>query len=798
MPIRYDDDARTLALSVRDLLEEGAPTGHLVVEIAQTRAARMAAGRAAHIDHQEEQGELDAAYRAEVRLKHQMAIRDWTVVLHGRVDGLTEEDGRTVVEEIKSTALESDQLQPTTAADWPAYVGQLELYLWILHQAQVSQPVGRLVLVSLIDGSKHVLGVPLDAARTERFVRLRLEEITAARDRRIAWLRWRRNARVPIPHPEWRAGQREISEATLWGLQVGHQVLVEAPTGLGKTAAVLHGVLQFALARDLQVFWATARTTQQDGVERTVARFAEAGLPVRTLVLAAREKACLNTIVACRPDACRYARNYYDKLRERDLVHSLVESRRTTRGDLRTAGTEAEVCPFELSLDASEHVDLVVGDYNYAFDPGVYLRRHFGEDAARWIVVVDEAHQLVDRARDYGSPRLFAADANKAAEFLWADAEYRAFAELAEEIAALIERTARQADGPRRDDAVVCTLPRKELAWLVEQLDAVAMDYALLRSRRPLSAHGERDPWIEIARGVLRLAGAAETAGPETVALACATPGAEWLGLSCLDPSAWLGPRLARLGGFVAVSATLTPTAFYRDLLGLQRERVDVVQVPSPFPPENRRVLIAPRVSTAFRDRAAHAAPTAAVLAQCIAAVPGNVAVYFPSFAMLRDIAARWALPGRQILSQEPTMPDALRREWLDRLARPGPPAVLAAVLGGIFAEGIDLPAGALSGVFVVGPALPPVGLERDLLSDYYEQRYGQGFRYASLVPGMTRVVQAAGRLIRRPEDRGVIVLFDRRFRWKEYQELLPSEWVVDVADDPAGEISSFFLENGK
>jgi DNA excision repair protein ERCC-2 len=706
---------------------------------------------------------------------------------------MTEEDGRTVVEEIKSTALDADRLAPTTAADWPGYVGQLELYLWILHEAQVGEPVGRLVLVSLLDGSKHVLGVPLDAEKTGRFVRARLEEITAARDRRIAWLHWRREARVPIPHPEWRRGQREISEATLWGLQIGHQVLVEAPTGLGKTAAVLHGVLQFALARDLQVFWATSRTTQQDGVERTVARFAEAGLPVRTIVLSAREKACLNTVVACRPDACRFARNYYDKLREKDLVHTLVESRRTSRADLRAAGTDAEVCPFELSLDASEHVDLVVGDYNYAFDPGVYLRRHFGEDAGRWIVVVDEAHQLIDRAREYGSPRVSAADANRAAEFLWADAEYRVFAELVEDIASLIERTARAADGPRRDGAVVATLPREELGRMVDRIDAVAMDYALVRARRPLAAIGERDPWIDLARSVLRLAASAEMAGPETVCLASDVPGAEWLGLSCLDPSAWLGPRLARLGGFVAVSATLTPTAFYRDLLGLQRERVDVVQVPSPFPPENRRVLVAPRVSTAFKDRAAHAAPTAALLQQCIAAIPGNVAVYFPSFAMLRDLAARWSLPGRELLAQEPTMPDALRREWLDRLARPGPPAVLAAVLGGIFAEGIDLPAGALSGVLVVGPALPPVGLERDLLANYYEERYGQGFRYASLVPGMTRVVQAAGRLIRRPEDRGVIVLLDRRFRWKEYQEMLPADWVVEVADDPAAEISRFF-----
>jgi DNA excision repair protein ERCC-2 len=795
VPIRYDDDARTLALSVRDLLEEGAPSGHLTLEVAQTRQARLAAGRAVHTDHQGEQAGLDAAYRAEVRLKHNIAIRDWTVVLHGRVDGLTEEDGRSVVEEIKSTAFDAASLQKTTLADWAGYVSQLEVYLWMLHEARYDRPIGRLVLVSLSDGSKHVLGVPLDAERIGRFVRDRLVDIARERERRIAWMQWRRTAKVPLPHPDWRQGQREISEAVLWGLQIGHQVLIEAPTGLGKTAAILHGALQFAFSRDLQVFWATSRTTQQDGVDRTLRRFAEAGLPLRTIRINAKEKMCLNAVVACRPDACRHAFRYYDKMREKDLPHALIGSP-LGRSELMAAGAEHEVCPFELSLDASYHADVLVGDYNYVFDPGVYLRRHFGEDSGRWLVVVDEAHQLVDRAREYGSPRISAADANRAAEILWEDAKYAPFAELCEEIAALVERTARGAPGPKREGLAVAEIPRAELQRLADRIDDVAMDYALLKAQRPIAGVGERDPWLDVGRGLLRLVASVESAGPETIALASDAEGQEWFGLLCLDPSAWLGPRLARLGGFVACSATLTPSAFYRDLLGLPKDRTDVVQVPSPFPPENRRVLVAPRVSTAYRDRVSHAAPTADLLAKCIEAIPGNVAVYFPSFAMLRDLTGRWNLPGHELLAQEPTMPDARRKEWLDRLAAPGRPAVLAAVLGGIFAEGIDLPPGALSGVLVVGPALPPVGLERDLLQQHYEERYGQGFRYASLVPGMTRVVQAAGRLIRRLEDRGVVVLLDRRFRWREYQELLPADWVVEVPDDPATEIRAFFQDS--
>jgi len=198
-------------------------------------------------------------------------------------------------------------------------------------------------------------------------------------------------------------------------------------------------------------------------------------------------------------------------------------------------------------------------------------------------------------------------------------------------------------------------------------------------------------------------------------------------------------------------------------------------------------------VSTAYRDRGPDADRTAGIIGRCVTATPGNVAVYFPSFAMLDDIVGRLDVAGRELLVQRRSMPDADRSEWLRRIASGGAPVVLAAVLGGIFAEGIDLPGGALRAVIVAGPALPPVGLERDLLRSYYERRYGTGFRYASLVPGMTRVVQAAGRLLRSADDRGVIVLVDRRFQWAEIAELMPEEWAVEASEDPSPAVAAFW-----
>ncbi len=291
---------------------------------------------------------------------------------------------------------------------------------------------------------------------------------------------------------------------------------------------------------------------------------------------------------------------------------------------------------------------------------------------------------------------------------------------------------------------------------------------------------------------MIRLAEGLERADPTVVAIASGGDDGG-VRLCCLDPSTVLGPRIGRLGGFVACSATLGPLAFYRDMFGIPADRVDRIELPWPFPPEHRRVIVAPRVSTRFADRAAHAPRTATLLAGLVAATPGNVAIYFPSFAMLDDLVGRLALGDRELVAQRPDGTDADRDAALARLVAPGPPVVLAAVLGGVFAEGVDLPPGALAAAVIVGPGLPPVGLERDLLRDAYERRYGAGFAYASLIPGLTRVVQAAGRLVRGPEDIGCIVLVGQRFRWREVAALLPSWWSPDVPDDPVDAVCSFF-----
>ncbi len=781
--MRFDDGARTLSLSVRDLVELGARTGHLVLEGVRADTDRMAAGRDLHVLVQSERAEEDATYRAEVRVRHLMGVGEWTVELSGRVDGLVADSEHTVVEEIKSTLLDASRLLPTVSTDWPEYVAQLEVYLWMLGEARFPDPVGRLVFVSLTDGSRHVLVVPLDGPAVGATVRGRVAELCAARDRRIVWMTERRSRGVPWTFGSWRRGQREVAEAVRWALDEGRPVLVEAPTGAGKTAAVLHGALGHGFATDRQVFWATARTTQQDPICRALDRLVDADLPVRGVQITAKEKACLNGVVACRPDTCPYSANYHDKLRATGLAVTLQEKAGVHRREgVGYAARAVEVCPYQLALDVLPARDVAVGDYGYVFDPSVRMRSIFGDETAReWVVVVDEVHQLVERARGFLSPRVDAAMARLAVARLEGDSfRYGPIVALARAVAdrvCALASTVREAP---------IALPRESFADLAKQIGDLALPYAWAKVESPRFSPGERDFWLVTARAVLRLHEAlTEGIGAHRVAVGCGAPGGEFVRLVCLDPAPLLGPFIQSLGGFVGVSATLRPTEFFRDNLGLDEERLELVSAPSPFDPENLRVLVAPRVSTAFRDRVAHAPSTAKLIDELLDAVKGNVIVYFPSFEMLEDLVGRLTTT-RPRLIQVSGMTETQRDSWLAKLGGGGPPVLAAAVLGGLFAEGIDPPPGALAAVIVVGPAFPPVGLERDLLRDYYEQRWGKGFRYASLVPGLTRVVQAAGRLVRREEDKGTVVLIDRRFRWREVAELLPPSWRIEVADDPA------------
>lgn len=794
MSLRFNDHDCTLRLSVRDLVEHSPPSGHLTLEVSQSREARLERGRRMHAQWQAERQAEVAGYEAEATVTLQLTIDDWTVTLKGRVDGLIEEAGGLVVEELKTTALPASRLLATHLDDWVPYREQLELYQWMIHLSGKENPQGRLIFVSLTDGSRHILGTAYDHSRIDRVARTRLHRLIAERKERLQWLQNRKEHPVPPPFEPWRPGQEEISDAVQEALNASEPILVEAPTGLGKTAAMLHGALKHCISTDRQLFWATSRNTQQRGVRETVARFLQRGLPLRSASVIAKEKMCLNDVVACRPDLCPYAEDYYDKLHDGGALNAARSLPSLTPSEAMRLGEAHQVCPFQLTLDAAATADVVIGDTNYAFSPRGRLKRWFGDDpAASWVVIADEFHHLVERARGYGSPSLSLQLLDAASTWLEEQPGVGfAFHELIEDLRDAFTGAISTKSGPEHDDGYLVSLTPEPWTSLASRIDDLAYDYALIRAESTEPAAD--DPWLRFSRDVVHFAERLSTLDPDTVPIVQRRDGDTRLKLLCLSPHHLLKPQFEALGGIAGCSATLTPSTFFCETLGLPGD-TQLHSTGSPFPAERRLVLLAPRVSTLYRDRQTHRPMTAELLSECLSAVPGHCVVYFPSFQMLHDITESLDVGDRLLLRQHPAMSEEDREQWMNSLRQHKKAVVLAAVVGGIFAEGIDLPSGALDGVFIVGPALPPIGLERTLIRDHYQSAYGKGFEYASLIPGMTKVVQAAGRLIRRSSDRGAIVLIGKRFRWREYRAMLPADWSCEIPDDVPQRLHEFFGE---
>ena len=727
-----------------------------------------------------------------------MLVRGWTCTIRGRVDGLSREGERLVVEEVKTSLMDGTRLEALELAELGAWCEQLSLYLHLL-SAQGGEPVvGRLVVLSLADGWQRFFMVQPDPSLEQR-LREQLRWLVGRREALLADRRRRRSCQVPFPHGAMRAGQEEILARAAQVLREPGHLLLQAPTGIGKTAAVLCAALRVAYATDRRVFFATARTTQQLLAADTLEAMVEQGLFMRAVVLSAREKVCINQRLECHPERCSYARGHYDRVRQGELLERLLKGGVNRPQDLERVARQAHVCPHALARDLVERSDVVVGDYNYVFDPFVALRSCSGggadrDPSERWFVLVDEAHNLVERARDWLSPALRGARLGAAARHLEALGEqFQPYAGLLGELQRAVEEAVCGAGGAFADGTAVVELDEGRFHDLRARFDSLLLDYALAMGPQGAAPARLEDPYLRICSDLMRFCQRLEQAGEESVALHRPDPAGADLRLFCRDPASYLGPCFQQLAGSIAFSATLEPLEHHRRWLGLppQTERLSL---PSPFDPALLQVVVGSRVSTRFRHRERDRLATRELVRRVMEAIPGNCAILFPSFAMRDRVVEGMGTQGRQILLQQPAMEEDERKALLESLERPASqPRVLLGVLGGIFAEGVDLPGEALLGVVIVGPALPPVTPERELIRGWCQERWGRGFHHAYLVPGMTRVIQAAGRVVRTDQDYGVVVLVGQRFVQHDFARFFPPDWSARRSSAPWEDVASFF-----
>ena len=613
---------------------------------------------------------------------------------------------------------------------------------------------------------------------------------------------------IAFPYESPREGQTELAESVFRAVRRGEKLFAQAPTGIGKTMSTLYpAVKAVGQGYAARIFYLTARASARREAYAAAAKLHAAGARLRTVVLYAKEQLCLcegGPQVGCRsrctPEDCPYASGYYDRV-DAALMELLSTQSGFPRVKLLEVAKKHRLCPYELSLDLSRFCEIIICDYNYVFDPTVYLRRYFGVDVTEegeHIFLVDEAHNLPDRARDMYSAVLSAAPI----EALYARVDAAANPALEAALGALV-LTLRRLAG-------LCTEHREkhadgtESGYYLNRAPLLQLSEQAQICQRELERFLRAEPDYADAEGLLALVSAlkkycriAEHFDERFLTYMELAKGELTVKIFCLDPSLVIRTAANRARAAIFFSATLAPLSYFADVLG-GGKKDKTLSLTSPFDPKNLSVTAVTGISTRMEDRAKSYRRVASYIAATVSARAGNYMVYFPSYEYLNAVHERFSekYPEVTCIVQHPGMRVAEREAFLAAFkADEGHLRVGFCVLGGSFSEGVDLPGSRLIGTVIVGVGIPSLSSERNILRDYYQNKCECGYDYAYTFPGMNNVLQAAGRVIRCDEDRGVVVLIDSRYGEEPYLHLYPPHWQDIVA---AGDAASLAARLGR
>ena len=760
-----------LRVPVRELVALTLRSGDLVLD--SWGASRPLDGIRAHQKIQKSRPE---EYESEVTVSQLLETEHYKLEVSGRIDGVYQYPDRVIIDEIKTTTRNLETLaQSENRQHW----GQAKVYAYIYAVREKLDSIEvQLTYYQIDTGQIRELSKIFTQAQLEIFFSELVTRYLQWAEALEAWRRTRDESirSLVFPFPSYRPGQRKIAVEAYRTTKEGGQITVQAPTGIGKTMAVVFSALKACGegATD-RLFYLTARTTGRTIAQETLDTLRAGGLKLRSVTLTAKDKICFNPEKSCNGDECEFARGYYDRIdfAVEDAFHRAGDG--LDREAIETQARKHRVCPFELSLDLSLGADCIIGDYNYAFDPTVYLRRFFDEENGNNLFLVDEAHNLVDRARE-----MFSAELRKR-QFL----ELRRFAKKTQpqiyKAAGKVNSWFLKARKRTGDDGAPWSEaePPEGLAAPLAGFIRAAEIY-LVAHRQPGSGKAQafRDKLIELYFDAARFARVAEQFDDSYST--CYEPADKDLRvkLFCMDPSTQMGQALERCKTAVFFSATMTPSGYFRRIFGCKESAKELI-LPSPFPSENFRVLVTDTISTLYRQRNKTKHEVEQAIARFVKQKKGNYLLFFPSYEYMGMIYSLFEPEGNgvEILVQSPAMSEEERDRFVEKFKAENQHTLVGfAVMGGLFGEGIDLVGDRLTGAAIVGVGLPGISPERELIRKYFD-RWRAGFEYAYLFPGINRVLQAAGRVIRSETDRGAVLLIDERFSRARYRSLFPPEW---------------------
>ncbi|MDO4649414.1 MAG: ATP-dependent DNA helicase [Eubacteriales bacterium] len=751
-------------ISVRNLVEFLLRSGDLDQKSGKRDVDAMQKGTRLHRRIQKSMG---SRYESEVILNRVTEFEDLTLKVEGRADGIFEEDGLWWIDEIKGLAAGISKLTEPV----PVHKAQAMCYGAIYaREKQLSEIGVQMTYGDLNTKEVRYFREQFTAEQLESWYENLVTEYHKWLAFRHKWVQERNQSAQTLEFPfSYRDGQRKLVGSVYHAIHQRKQIFIQAPTGVGKTmSTVFPAVRSLGEGYGDRIFYLTAKTITRTVAEEAFQLLEEKGLKFKTVTLTAKEKMCIQEKVECDPEKCPYAKGHFDRVS--DAVFELLNEKVPyDRSHLEEHAKKWQVCPFEMTLDLSLWVDGIICDYNYVFDPNVYLKRFFGEGSTgNSIFLVDEAHNLVDRSREMYSAVLRREDvlaARKLTKEL-APKLYRGLGKVNRELLEM-EKTVETYEILSNPGGLPVSLlnVQGEIEKLMEESEYPIPDelldfYFAVRDFLNISELLDENYVIYLEK---------EHSGKCRIRL------------FCINPARNLSARLAKGISTVFFSATLLPMEYYRKLLSIEKDDFGMY-MSSPFPKEHRQILLGRDVSSRYERRGYEEyRRIAEYIARVVWQKQGNYMIFFPSYRFMEEVyeiyEREFSVDWVTLICQHSEMNEQEREEFLEEFSVQNRTLAGFCIMGGIFSEGIDLIGEKLIGTIIVGTGLPQVNYEREILMKYYDQKGEQGFDYAYRYPGMNKVLQAAGRVIRTKEDQGVILLLDDRFLQRSYQPLFPREW---------------------
>ncbi|MDO5047310.1 MAG: ATP-dependent DNA helicase [Anaerococcus sp.] len=773
-------------ISVRNLIEFLMRSGDIDNSFRDNN--RMIKGIRAHQKIQESYGKN---FKKEVSLKNKTSLGGVDFEVEGRADGILYKNGSYMVDEIKSTTRPLSQIDGENKLHW----AQAKCYGYFLIADKNLESISiSLTYVSTEDYRNKVFKKDFSKDDLNDFYMSLLGDylnFSKIISTNISMRNETANA-LAFPFENYRKGQRKMAVGIYRAILDEKKLFIDAPTGIGKTiSSIFPAIKSFGENLSDKVFYLTSKTTTGKEALKAIKLLVKKGLYIRAIQLSSKERICLNDEVKCNPKDCPFAKGHYDRVNS-GLVEILANEDILGFDLIRSYAEKYRLCPFELQLDLSTYSDFIICDYNYVFDPNVYLRRFFEDNLSEFIFLIDEAHNLLDRSRDMYSASLKDIDFILLKDYF----DIKKHKIIIKNIDHVIDYFSE----------AYKKYGQKLVYYTSSHLDTI--DEKLLNLQSSLEKfliiekdHKAYDEILKIYFDINRYLRISEnfTGGFYNVITYKDIEDIKIFEIKCVDPSSVLKNKYNLARSSIFFSATLSPLRFFINLLGAKDSLK--LRLNSPFDP-NKQLVIQKSISTRYQDRKFNREKIVQEIEDFVSAKKGNYFIFFPSFKYLNDVADFYKKRyKREIIIQDANMSQKQRKKFLDKFSK-SKANIGFVVLGGIFSEGVDLIGDRLIGAMIISVGMPGLSFDRDLIKKHFDQEGLNGFDYSYTYPGINKVFQAIGRVIRSESDRGIIYLIDDRYRWDKYIRLFPRT-IGNIhyleKDQPATEIiSKFWSENEK